>query len=358
MEEERKEIKEETTKKEAKKSKITKVLIILVVTLLFSLLVIGIVYLVLFGDKINTDKQNKFNTVTNSHKFSGEILFTQRVEDYTFVTEYISKDEKIGDININFLYKNALVSKKVVAQDIDISRCSDYGIIFKDYNNDGMTDFSHIFSTDDKKSLYKVYTLTKDGEIILLDDKEYNFNSNKFSLLLNKENEDYTYNVEKVYYDGYEIGNAPGTYRLEGERNPKNNFVYEGSKISFENGKSSIKSKFETVTLEDKFYQKHTLLKDYDEVNAINIDLDNDGNKEQVVWLYKTENKNTRVILFDSESEVISNLVNVKGEKYSFDNIEFLDLDKDNIIEIITKTPNEKEVVISKYQLGYYFPEN
>jgi flagellar basal body-associated protein FliL len=124
MEEERKEVKEEITQKETKKSKRVKILIILAITLIFSLMVIGIILFVLFGDEININEQNKINSVTNVHKFSGEILFTQRAEDYTFVTEYISKDENVGDININFLYKNALVSKKVVAQDIDISSCS------------------------------------------------------------------------------------------------------------------------------------------------------------------------------------------------------------------------------------------
>ena len=62
--------------------------------------------------------------------------------------------------------------------------------------------------------------------------------------------------------------------------------------------------------------------------------------------------------MFDNNDEVVVNFVNATDKKYGLgDVIELLDIDNDGTIEIITKLPDSNEVTISKYYLGYYFPE-
>ena len=353
-------VKEEVApKKEVKKSKKAKVLIILLVTIIFTFLVVGIAGYILYGDKIFIDSNKGQNNITNVHRFTGQILFSQMIDNYSFVTEYVSTGEKVGNIVVNFLHRNVLVSNVVVAENIDISACSDYGIIFKDYNNDGMSDFSHIYKISDGKSMYRLYTLTKEGKLIRLDDKDYSFLSNKFSLGLDVKDGVYTYNEAKIYYDGYEIGLDTGVYELKGERNTGFSKVRADSKLSFSDNRNIELTKYEvTTTLTEAFYDKHSLLKRYNEVKVINIDLDGDEVTEKIVHFFDTDTKDTRIIVFDGEDEVTVNLVNVKGKKYELnDVVEFLDIDNDGVIELITKLPDSNEVTVSKYYLGYYFPK-
>lgn len=351
---------EVSLKKEVKKKKGLKVLIIFLVTIIFTFLVIGIAGYILYGDELFLDlDKGPSNNVTNVHRFAGQILFSNMVDNYSFVTEYVPVDEKVGNVVVNFLYRNMLVSNVVVAESIDISDCGDYGIVFRDYNNDGMSDFSHIFKRNDGKSVYKVYTLTKEGKLVLLDDKEYSFSSNKFSLGLDVKDGGYTYNEAKLYYDGYEIGPDVGTYRLDSERRNGFSKVSEGSKLSFSDGHVLEKPMYKVeTTLSDEFFYRHSLLKRYNEVKAINIDLDSDGFSEKIVSFFDSNTNDTRIIMFDKEDEVIANLINVKGKKFEFnDVVEFWDVDNDNVIEVITKLPDSNEITLSKYYFGYYFPK-
>lgn len=360
MEEEKNVTKEQDLKTKGKKSKKVKVIIAIIITLIFSLLVLGAGSFILFGDKILNNNTNKNpNNISNAHRFTGEILFSQMAGDYSFITEFISEDKKVGNVIVNFLYKNEFVSNIIVAENINIEKCSDYSIIFKDYNNDGTTDFAHISSIGDKKSVYKIYTLTKEGNLIRLDENEYNFKSNKFSLKLDIKDRKYIYNEAKVYYDGYKIGLDTGTYKLSEEKIDSYNKVNSESKISFEDGRKIEKPVFETLTvLNETFFSKHSLLKEYNEVEVINIDLDKDGAFEKIGCFYSGKTNNTRIIMFDNNDEVVVNFVNATDKKYELgDVIELLDIDNDGTIEIITKLPDSNEVTVSKYYLGYYFPE-
>lgn len=353
-------VKKRSDKTKGKKSKKIRVIIVIFITLMFSFFVLVAGRFILFGDKIfNNDANKGTNNVSNAHRFTGDILFSQIAGDYSFVTEFLSEDKKVGNVKVNFLYKNAFVSDIVVAENISIENISDYSIIFNDYNNDGTTDFSHISSVGNNESIYKIYTLTKDGKLIRLDENEYSFKSNKFSLKLEIKDGKYIYSEAKVYYDGYEIGLDTGTYKLNGKKTDEYSKVNGESKISFEDGRKIEKPVFETLTeLNETFFNKHSLLKDYNELKVINTDLDKDGAFEKIGCFYNSKTNNTRIIMFDNNEEVVVNFVNVKDKKYKLEEvIELLDIDNDGTIEIITKLPDSNEVTISKYYLGYYFPE-
>lgn len=333
-----------------------KVLILAIVTIFASLMIFGIIISILFGDNTNSGNNGVIDNVSNVYRFSGDILFSQNIEDYTFVVEFIEENAKKGDIMVDFLYRNMLVSQKTVAENIDISDCNDYGIYFEDYNKDGMLDFSYINSRDGENSYYKIYTLTSKGEIILLNEGAYEVTGKKFSVAF--DNDTGKYSTSVLYYDGYKIGTDAGTYELKGEANNEYRQINSNSKLSFADNRIIESVKNEKIDeLSDIFFGKHSLLKSYSEYEAISVDLDNDEKFEKIIC-FSDEVKGTRIIVFDSEDEVIANLINVKGKKYSLNSvIELADLDNDEIIEIITKLPNEDEVSISKYNLGYYFPK-
>lgn len=358
MEEEKKvnEVPKFETEKKPPMKKWKKVLILAVVTLFVSLMIFGIIFSILFGDNINSGNNSVIYNVSNVYRFSGDILFSQNIGDYTFVVEFLEKNNDVGDIMIDFLYRNVLVSQKVVAESIDISYCNDYGIYFKDYNNDGMLDFSYITSRNGESSYYKIYTLTSKGEIILLNETSYKVDGKKFSVAF--ENDSGKYVESEIYYDGYKIGTDVGTYELKGEISNEYKKISLDSKLSFSDNRTVETVKTENIAeLGTNFFERHSLLEAYSEYEAISVDLDNDENFEKLIC-FSDDVKGTRIIAFDSEDEVIANLVNVKGKKYSLNSvIELVDLDNDEVIEIITKLPSENEVSISKYNLGYYFPK-
>lgn len=347
-------------KKPAKSKKRIKILIIFIITVIFSLLVIGVIGTILFGDKVFFNNKNGvINEVNDAYRFSGEILFSQVSGEYSFVTEFFASNGRVGNVVVDFLHRNKLISKVTVAENIDIGKCSDFGIVFKDYNDDGMSDFSHIFSTSNGKSVYKIYTLKKDGKLELLDDKEYSFPTTKFSLGLEVINGEYKYNVSKIFYDGYEIGIDAKSYTLNGERNNEYKKVNENSRLSFEDGRSIDSPKYKTSdSLPKEFLYNNPLLERYDVVKFITIDLDGNDLLEKLVYLFDSKTNDTRITLFDSDDNIVVNFLNVKGKRYELlDIVEFMDIDNDGVIEFITRSPDSDVVTVSKYCLGYYFPE-
>lgn len=348
---------EDKAQKSNEQGRKKKIICILVATIIFSFLILCVGGMILFRDGTSKPKVN--NSIPNAYRYTGEILFSQNIGDYTIATEFISENSKIGNINLTFLYNNVLVNNLIIAENIDISDFSDYGIIFNDYNNDGTIDFSYISSRNGNNSVYRIYTISNDAKIIRLNEEEYTFSSKKFSIGLTYSDGKYTYDDSKLYYDGYEISQDAGTYSLKGDRNINYKKVHEGSKLSFPSGKSIKLPKYTTEEkLSDEFLERHSLLKNYTTTNIINIDLDSDGNMEKIVYLFDETTKNTRIIAFDSIDEVIAILFDAKGKKYEQkDVLEFFDIDGDNIIEFIIKAPDKDEVEVTKYHGGYYFPK-
>ena len=344
--------------KKAPLKKWKKILGITVATLVITLLIIGVILSILFGDELNNRNKNVIDNVSNVYRFSGELLFSKDVDNYTFVVEFCNANNNVGDIVIDFLYRNMLVSQKKVAENIDTSNCNDYGIFFKDYNNDGMLDFSYITSRNGEESNYKIYTLTTKGEIVLLTDEEYSAKTSKFSPAFNCGNGVYSYSDAKVFYDGYEVKNEVGDYKLISRGNDKYQKINAESKLSFSDNRSIDAPKTEKINdLGENFFERHSLLKKYETYTAISVDLDNDQKNEKIVC-FSDDNNGTRIIAFDSEDEVITTLVNLKDKKYSLDEIvELADLDGDEVAEIITRVPGNSEINICKYQWGYFFPK-
>lgn len=335
-----------------------KVLGLIVITLVSTALIAGIVVTILFDDELNNKNNKVIDNVSNVYRFSGELLFSKAIGNYTFVVEFCKANGNTGDIFIDFLYKNVLVNQKKVSENIDISNCNDYGIFFKDYNKDGMLDFSYISARNGEESIYKIYTLTTKGEIVPLTEEEYSEKTCKFSPVFREENGVYTCSNPEIYYDGYKIKADVGAYKLTGLSNDKYQKINSTSKLSFSDNRNIEPKKVEKIDdLGEIFFERHSLLKKYENYNAISVDLDNDEKNEKIVC-FSDQNKGTRIIVFDNNDEVIVTLVDLKDGKYSFEEIvELVDLDGDKVTEIVTKAPLEREVSISKYQGGYYFPK-
>ena len=176
--------------------------------------------------------------------------------------------------------------------------------------------------------------------------------------MFREENGVYTCSNPEIYYDGYKIKADVGAYKLTGLSNDKYQKINSTSKLSFSDNRNIEPKKVEKIDdLGEIFFERHSLLKKYENYNAISVDLDNDEKNEKIVC-FSDQNKGTRIIVFDNNDEVIVTLVDLKDGKHSFEEIiELVDLDGDKVTEIVTKAPLEREVSISKYQGGYYFPK-
>lgn len=208
-----------------------------------------------------------------------------------------------------------------------------------------------------------------------------------------------------VLYNGMEISRMPGVQDIsEMEINEENNKKYNIKYYNYENNEYFGETKgefgeevyegFSVVTnvktiATSEFYdavpRKSTLIEKMPEelknkgqapdADIEEIDLDGDG-KNEYILLYKVDiegNENgaepqafSGVMLFDNNYEKLADLVtlkngfwgNIKEEDkkvfLSFDDIEYIDIDCDGIMEIVIKIPTYEETKISivKYSNG------
>ncbi len=208
-----------------------------------------------------------------------------------------------------------------------------------------------------------------------------------------------------VLYNGMEISRMPGVQDIsEMEINEENNKKYNIKYYNYENNEylgetegefgEEVYEGFSVVTnvktiATSEFYdavpRKSTLIEKMPEelknkgqapdADIEEIDLDGDG-KNEYILLYKVDiegNENgaepqafSGVMLFDNNYEKLADLVtlkngfwgNIKEEDkkvfLSFDDIEYIDIDCDGIMEIVIKIPTYEETKISivKYSNG------
>lgn len=208
-----------------------------------------------------------------------------------------------------------------------------------------------------------------------------------------------------VLYNGMEISRMPGVQDIsEMEINEENNKKYNIKYYNYENNEylGETKGEFGEEVYEgfsvvqnvktiatSEFYdavpRKSTLIEEMPEelknkgqapdADIEEIDLDGDG-KNEYILLYKVDiegNENgaepqafSGVMLFDNNYEKLADLVtlkngfwgNIKEEDkkvfLSFDDIEYIDIDCDGIMEIVIKIPTYEETKISivKYSNG------
>lgn len=210
-----------------------------------------------------------------------------------------------------------------------------------------------------------------------------------------------------VLYNGIEISTKTGVQYLDViEINDKTNNKYNTTYYNYENGKYegktigkfgekiyydefSIVSNVKTIAMTQKYnaiprnfttidelLEQLIEMADCSSVDIQAIDLDNDGKTEYIVC-YTVNHKEgeigdgepeafSKIMLLDDNYKKIANIVtlengfwaNVKEENYkiflSINDVEYIDIDNDDIMEIIIEIPTYegKEISILKYNKG------
>ena len=207
-------------------------------------------------------------------------------------------------------------------------------------------------SKSDNQNEIKDYFILYEGKEL---DKKVGFQRPDFISLTDENSNKYNikyYNFEKGKYVGETEGKlnepAEGFGTVEGVK-----------KIAISKYYNAIPRNFERInTLPEELNS----MADYSSVNIDSIDLDNDGKNENIVcWTInykKGEKGNTEpkassgIVLYDSNYNKIANLVNlengfwanIKSEDNKVflsldENIDYIDVDNDGIMEIIIKIP-------------------
>lgn len=180
------------------------------------------------------------------------------------------------------------------------------------------------------------------------------------------------YNTKYYNYEnGKDLGETIGAFGEE---------TYEGVSIVSNVRKIAMTEKYNaiprTFKLIDELPKELQDMKDYSSVNICQIDLDGDGKNENIVCYTidyneeQTENSEPKassgIMLFDSNYKKIDDLVilengfwaNVKRKEnkvfLSLENIEYVDIDNDKIMEMIIKLPTYEGTKLSilKYNNG------
>ena len=203
-----------------------------------------------------------------------------------------------------------------------------------------------------------------------------------------------------VLYDGYEIEIKTGSQALidmdnTDENNEKYNikyYCYENGKISEENGKFgeetyegvSIVQNVKRIAFSEKFDaipRKYKTLKklpdefklklDYTNIDINEIDLDGDGKDEYIICYEIDDRKNeiakSSIELYDSNYQKNATLMSLddgrvsENESYflEIDDIEYIEIDNDNVMEIIIYKPAYEggNICIYKYVNGNLYGE-
>ncbi len=162
----------------------------------------------------------------------------------------------------------------------------------------------------------------------------------------NKYNRTY-YNYEKGEY----LGEKQGDFGEE---------TYIGMSVVGNLDRIAISEKYDAIprkfTRTEELPQELSDMEGYSSVKIDNIDLDNDGKMEHIVCC-TTDNKegelkaSSSIMLYDSNYKKVANLVNLENGFWanikeedrkvflSLDDVDYIDIDNDGIMEVITKVP-------------------
>lgn len=342
--------------KDKKKIKI-RILAIAIISIFVPLLVVGVV-LKLFDKKTDIYYGIQEFNVPEVYKYSGNILFVRKMPygNFSLTSEFIPEDGKnSGEIKLCILQKNKLVSSVIAVENVILKDFNDYSICLKDYNADGDYEFSYISSISKGENGYKVYTINQAGQILQLGSEEHFGDSKKVSIALVKENEEYKYNDIEIFYDDYPLGTDLGTYELKVKKDNEGTKISQGSKIS-------MISEFDPLprvgriseSNNEKLLKINDALNDYDKLTILRIDLDNDGEDEKVVYATDGEKNISNVFLFNRDDILIKNLLTGSGSKME-EAVEFVDIDGDDILEILSVNKDGENLQINKYCFNYFF---
>ena len=311
----------------------------------------------------------------------GEDIFKTKIEkDYYTYTDNFSNTYQIKEIteitsefymmgvnnwaalykcNVNYL-DNQDAKKEIIVAVILPQDKKDAYIMAPFDNYTGSTSFvtSFVGTIEEETSqeniiLYKGIEIAKTTGIQTVADMEKN-DSN-----INKYNNTY-YNYENGKYEGTTVGDF-GEETYEGF-----SVVRNVKKIAMTQNYNAIPREYTVI---EELPEELSDMADYSSVDINEIDLDGDGNKEHLVCYTINYAKgeigdgepqaSSGIMLFDNNYRKIADLVtlengfwaNIKEEErkvfLSLDNVEYIDIDNDGIMEIIIEVPTYEEMEIS-----------
>lgn len=376
-------------------SKKRKVLIILSCILGFFLiagLIIGI-----FVAR-NLSVENDAILEKKAYEFKGTILSIQDIDDvFKVAIEFIPKSEEdgsAGNLKLIVLKANEAISNIMLRENVKVKAEDkvDYTPIFGDYNNDGNKDFT--FAKEE--NIYKLYTIDASGNAkemqvnneingilvpsrrnsILLETYNSGFMFEKYDENLKKFIQSYfiwkddMFNFEKqeesefqkiqlsVFFDGFKIDSIPGKYKLETKNKDVNTYrASDKSKISLSKSYNAIPRRIDVLNeVPKEIINVNSFLNDYYK-KAVKVDFDGDKKDEYLLFIRKIgENESSKVLLTDSEYNIIDVLGSDKTDFTLYNNIEIADIDNDSVMEIVIAY-SDNTVSVHKYNLGFLFGE-
>lgn len=234
-------------------------------------------------------------------------------------------------------------------------------------NNEDITNQQKKDTTVQTKETSDDYFILYDGCEIKIETGVQDLSDAKISSETNKKYNTTYYNYENGKY----VGETKGTFGEE---------TYEGISHIDNVKRIAISEKYNaiprTYTTINELPGQLIDMADYSSVNIQSIDLDNDGKVEYIVC-YRVDyakgeigegepQASSGIMLFDSDYKKIADLIslengfwaNIKEEDkkifLSLDDIEYIDIDNDGIMEIIIKVPTYEGAKISiiKYKNG------
>ena len=240
--------------------------------------------------------------------------------------------------------------------------------------------------------LFAVYSLNRRASAEIESKKIENIilsNSSNNSNILGENNSHF------ILYDGYEMMIKTGRQQISDmENTDENKEKYNINYYCFENGKkSNVQGEFGEETYEgyskvsnvkkiaiseeydmvprmsktlNKLPENLNLKLDYTDIEISEIDLDGD-NKNEYIICYKIEDKKeniskSSVMLFNSNYQKIATLMDLDDGTWggkndsndkvyiTLENIEYIDIDKDGIMEIIIEEPCYEGTQLSVYK--------
>lgn len=319
---------------------------IMLISVVLTLIIVLATVIVIFS--LNKSGNNSY-TVPNSYKFSGNILSTASVSsEISLVIE--EKDNLLYGITLK---NNELVSQKVLSNNIDYSEITDFGVVLSEYNNDKNKDFTYIYDKSDNGYIYKFYSIDSTGNIADLEIENATVDSKMASLKFTKSGDKFEYVVPIFYYDGYKVSAEIGEHKLTEKANVSKKTISKTSKIAIEGKYNAIPRKYTVGNEISEYIQNvNTYLIDISKKQCIEVDLD--GNNEKEYIISTINDKKTSVALFDSSANLVSNILEIIGEKEISNIIEIADIDNDGIMEIIAVKDSDT-VEVHKYNNGFYY---
>lgn len=303
-----------------------------------------IVLIILCSILVGNSSRNKSH---NSYIVSGEVLTA--CEIYPNIWLQI-EDKEEGVIGV-ILNDSEYVSQ-ILLSEKRFSDISDFSVKLSEYNGDNNKDFVYVNSKKEEGYDYKFYSIDKKGIISELGIEPVCLDINKASVKMTKTDAGYEYIEPIFYYDDYKVIAEIGEYKLNEKVNVSKKKISKDSKLSVVGNYNPIPRKIVTLKNFPEYMENaNDYMKEIENKQCIECDLDGDGKKEYIVLL--SEDNNVEIGLFDSSFNFLVNLFEGKDKKNINDILEIADVDNDKIMEIIII--DGENIKVHKYNNGFFY---